>query len=254
MSLSPILLLHIASGTLGMLSGFVAVFLLKGSRRHGLAGSVFVIAMLVLSASGVYLALMKSQPGNVLGGTLTFYLVATAWITARRRDGEPGIFDWGALLVVSAVGACQLTFGLEAALSQTGLKFGYPPWPYFFMGSVAVLAIVGDIRMLVRRGISGTPRIARHLWRMCFALFIAASSIFLARQQLFPAIFRKTGALAFLSFLPLLLMIFWLLRVRFTNAFKRKAIAHAAPLIQSPVESRVRRISIGRPAGTAARV
>jgi hypothetical protein len=222
MSFSPILLLHIGAGTLGMLSGFVAVFLRKGSRRHGLAGSVFVIAMLILAASGVYLALMKSQPGNVLGGTLTFYLVATAWMTARRRDGEPGLFDWGALLIVLAVGACQLTFGLEAALSQTGLRFGYPPWPYFFMGSVAVLAIVGDIRMLVRRGISGTPRIARHLWRMCFALFIAASSIFLARQHLFPAILRRTGALVFLSFLPLLLMVFWLVRVRFANGYKNK--------------------------------
>jgi hypothetical protein len=222
MSYSPILLLHIGAGTLGMLSGFVAVFLRKGSRRHGLAGSVFVIAMLILSASGVYLALMKSQPGNVLGGTLTFYLVATAWMTARRRDGEPGLFDWGALLVVMAVGACQLIFGIEAALSSTGLRFGYPPWPYFFLGSVAVLAIVGDIRMLVRRGISGTPRIARHLWRMCFALFIAASSIFLARQHIFPAILRKTGALVFLSFLPLLLMVFWLVRVRLVNAYKNK--------------------------------
>src|SRR5580704_3388613 len=219
---SPILFLHIGAGTLGMLSGFVAVFLRKGSRRHGLAGSLFVIAMLILSASGVYLALMKSQPGNVLGGTLTFYLVATAWMTARRRDGEPGLFDWGALLIVLAVGACQLTFGLEAALSQTGLRFGYPPWPYFFMGSVAVLAIVGDIRMLVRRGISGTPRIARHLWRMCFALFIAASSIFLARQHLFPDLLQKIGALYFLSFLPLMLMIFWLIRVRFANEYKRK--------------------------------
>ncbi len=43
---------------------------------------------------------MKSQPGNIVGGTLTFYLVATAWMTARRRDAEPGIFDWCALLLV----------------------------------------------------------------------------------------------------------------------------------------------------------
>jgi hypothetical protein len=225
---SPLLALHITAGTLGMLSGFVAVFLLKGSRRHGLAGKVFVISMLGLSASGVYLAIMKSQPGNILVGTLTFYLVATAWMTARRRDGEPGIFDWGALVVVLAVAACQLTFGLEAALSQTGSKYGYPPGPYFFMGSVAVLAVTGDVRMLVRGGTSGTPRIARHLWRMCFALFIAAASIFLARQQLFPALLRQTGALVFLSILPLLLMIFWLLRVRFAHAFKERAIARMA--------------------------
>jgi uncharacterized membrane protein len=69
------LLLHIAAGTLGMLSGFVAVFLLKGSRRHGLAGKVFVVSMLCLSATGTFLAVLKAEPGNILGGTLTFYLV-----------------------------------------------------------------------------------------------------------------------------------------------------------------------------------
>jgi hypothetical protein len=214
---SPLLLLHITAGTLGVLSGFVAVFLCKGSRRHGLAGNVFVISMLGLSASGVYLALMKSQPGNVLGGALTFYLVATAWMAARRRDGEPGLVDWGALLVASAVGAVNLTYGLEAAMSQTGLKYDYPPGPYFFLGSVALIAAAGDIRMLVRGGISGTQRIARHLWRMCFALFIASSSVFLARQHLFPTLLRKTGVLFLLSFLPLILMIFWLIRVSFSN-------------------------------------
>jgi uncharacterized membrane protein len=210
-----------------MLSGFVAVFLRKGSRQHGLAGNVFVISMLCLSATGVFLAVMKSQPGNVLGGSLTFYLVATAWMTARRRDAEPGKLDWAALLVVLGLAVVEVTWGLDAAMSPAGLKYDYPPGPYFFLGSVAVLATIGDVRMLVRHGIAGTQRIARHLWRMCFALFIAASSIFLARQHLFPAFMRKTGMLFFLSFLPLVLMIFWLVRVRFTNAsFTNKARAH----------------------------
>jgi uncharacterized membrane protein len=223
MSYSPILLLHIASGTLGMLSGFVAAFLRKGSRRHGLAGDVFVISMMSLAATGVYLAALKHQPGNILGGTLTFYLVTTAWLTARRKEAgtKTGIFDWGALLIVLAVTATEVTLGLEAAMSPTGLKYDYPPGPYFFLGSIALLATLGDVRMLVRGGIAGTQRLARHLWRMCFALFIAAASIFLARQQIFPAILQKTGVLVFLSVLPLLLMIFWLVRVRFASAYKR---------------------------------
>jgi hypothetical protein len=221
---SPLLFLHIIAGTLGMLSGFVAVFLRKGSRRHGIAGNVFVISMMILSASGVYLAFMKHQPGNILGGTLTFYLVTTAWLTARRGDGQPGVFDWGAFLVVLVLAAVEVTLGLEAAISSTGLKYDYPPGPYFFLGSIAVLATVGDVRMLIRGGVAGTQRIARHLWRMCFALFIAAGSIFLARQQIFPAIFRNTGVLWLLSFLPLLLMIFWLLRVRFAGAYRRKGL------------------------------
>jgi hypothetical protein len=93
--------------------------------------------------------------------------------------------------------------------------------------------MTGDIRMLLRRGISGTQRIARHLWRMCFALFIAAASIFLARQQVFPDLLRRTGVLMGLSFLPLALMIFWLIRVRFTNTHREKNDRSTDRLMQS---------------------
>jgi hypothetical protein len=64
---------------------------------------------------------------------------------------------------------------------------------YFFLGSVALLSAAEDVRMLWHGGVSGALRIARHLWRMCFALFIASASLFLARPQLFPALLRKTG-------------------------------------------------------------
>ena len=58
MQLSPVLVLHICGRTLGMLSGAVAVSFRKGSRRHGLAGRVFVTSMLIMSAAGVYMAFM----------------------------------------------------------------------------------------------------------------------------------------------------------------------------------------------------
>ena len=225
MRFSPMLFLHICAGTLGFLSGAMAVSFRKGSQRHRLAGNIFVISMLSLGTSGAYLAVVKSQPGNVLGGTLTFYLVATAWMTARRRDGETDLFDWGALLAALAIGAVAVIYGVEAANSQAGLKHGYPAGPYFFLGTVAALAAAGDVRILVRGGISGTQRIARHLWRMCYAWFIASASIFLARAHIFPALLRRTGVLFLLSFLPLILMIFWLVRVRFKNAYERNPVA-----------------------------
>jgi hypothetical protein len=199
-----------------MLSGFAAAFLRKGSRQHGIAGNVFVISMLTLSVTGTYMAFLKSQPGNVLGGALTFYLVATSWVTARSRDGHTGLFDWGAFLLVSALGTIMITYGIEAALSPTGLKYGGPAGPYFIFGAIASLAAIGDFRML-RRGVSGKQRIARHLWRMCFALFVASASIFLARAHLFPVLLQKTGVLFGLSFLPLGLLIFWMFRVRFAK-------------------------------------
>ena len=229
MQFSPILPLHICAGTVGILSGAVAVLFRKGSRRHGVAGNVFVMSMLSLASSGAYMAFVKSEPGNFLGGALTFYLVATAWLTARRREGESAFVDWGSLLVALAVGAVTVTFGFEAATSPTGRKYGDPAGEFFFLGLVALLAATGDVRIIVRGGISGAQRIARHLWRMCFAWFIAAASVFLARQHLFPPLLRRTGVLFLLSFLPLILMIFWLLRVLYTKKGRATVLGQALP-------------------------
>ncbi len=226
MRFSPILFFHICAGATGLLSGAAAMSFRKGSRRHRVTGSVFVISMLSLSASGAYLGFIKHQMLNGLMGVLTFYLVATAWLTARRRDGETGIIDWGALMVPLAVGAGLAFNGLEAANSRTGSKDGYPAGAYFLFGSAALLFAVGDVRMLVRGGVSGAQRIARHLLRMCYALFTAAGSFFLGQQQVFPAALRKTYVLSAPVILTIILMIFWLVRV----SFAKRAVGVNVPM------------------------
>jgi len=218
--MSPLLFLHICGGGVGLLSGAVAMSFRKGSRWHGVAGNVFFISMLTMSGAGAYMALMKSQMSNVFGGLLTFYMVATAWVTARRQDGGTGIFGWAGLVAALALGAVMVIFGIEAATSPTGTKAGMSAGMYFPFGFLALLAAGGDARMLLRGGVFGVKRITRHLWRMCFAWFVASASLFLARPHLFPALLSRTHVLFVLGILPLLLMIYWLVRVRFKNAFK----------------------------------
>ena len=210
----PLFFLHIAGGMVGLLSGTVAMVYRKGSRGHRAAGNVFVIAMLIMGACGSTLALMKHQTNNVFGGLLTVYMISTAWLAGHRRDGETSIFDWGALVFGLAIGASLLILGALVVNGQVAPQAGVPLGMYFFMGTIPLLAAAGDIRMLVRGGISGTPRIARHLWRMCFGLFIASGSFFLGQQQVFPPAIRKQYILAPLAILPLVLLIYWLVRVR----------------------------------------
>jgi len=228
---SPLLVFHICAGITGLLSGTVSMSFRKGSRGHRTAGNVFFVSMLCMSAAGVILASMKSQMSNVFGGSLTFYLVATAWATAKRREGVTGLFDWVALLVALVVAATIGTFGVEALHNPSGSKDGVPAPMYFVLTSVALLAAAGDIRMLARGGVFGAQRIARHLWRMCFALFIATGSIFLARPQLFPEILRRTNIIFLAGILPLPLMIFWLLRVRFSNTWKRRSMPRTGNVV-----------------------
>jgi len=221
----PLLVFHIMAGIIGILSGTAAMSFRKGSPRHALAGKVFVISMLTMAASAVYLAFLKHQINNFGGGILTFYLVGTAWLTARRRDGETSIFDWAALLIPLAIGIGGWINGLEALRSTNGSKYGVPAGMHLFMGSVCLLAAAGDVRMLVRGGVFGVQRIVRHLWRMCFGLFIATGSFFLGQgAKVFPSFLLKTNILFVPAILPLILLIFWLFRVRFTNAYKRMSM------------------------------
>jgi uncharacterized membrane protein len=218
----PLLALHICAGIVGLLSGAAALSFAKGSRRHRAAGNVFVISMLILAAAAMPLALRKHQIGNLFAAAFTFYLVATAWATARRREGETVILDWYGLLVAITIGAVLVTCGSKAANSPTGSIGGVPAGMCFFMAFIALLCAAGDARMLLHGGLFGVHRLARHLWRMCFALFIATGSLFLGQQQVFPVFVRGTGVLLIPAILPLILLIFWLLRVRLTNAYKRK--------------------------------
>ncbi len=224
MLFSPLLPVHISAGVVGILSGTAAMSFRKGSPRHALAGKVFVIAMMTMSSSAVYLALTKHQMGNVLGGTFAFYLVTTAWLTARRGDGETSLFDWGALLIPLLVGIGLWISGLQVVYGHARSTDGIPVGMHFFMGSVMLLAAAGDIRMLVRGGVFGAKRIVRHLWRMCFGLFVATGSFFLGQQQVFPAWLRKTNVLFVPALLPLVLLIFWLFRVWFTSTYRKKPL------------------------------
>lgn len=240
----PILILHITGGIVSILSGAVAAILRKGSHRHAIAGRVFVVAMLTMASCGTFLAIVKSQPGNILGGTVMLYMIATAWMTARHPEKSAReLFDWGALLYALTLEAIFLGSGVKALRSPIGMAWGYGPALYFTWAGVILLCIVGDIRMLARGGIFGVQRIARHLWRMCFAFFIASGSFFLGQQKVMPKFIQGSPFLFVPAFLPLLLLISWLVRVRVTAEYKRTSAPPRSPARSTQRSTCLRRTS-----------
>jgi hypothetical protein len=162
---------------------------------------------------------MKGEMDNFTGGIFAFYLVATAWATASQRENETWKLDWIAPPVALAFAVTNFIWGVEVARGQTAVKNQSHAGSYFFFGTLALLSAAGDLRMLLRRGISGRRRLVRHLWRMCFGWFIATISFFLGQQQVFPVWLRGSKVLVLLAFLPLLFLGFWFIRVRFTNIY-----------------------------------
>jgi Predicted membrane protein (DUF2306) len=201
----PILVLHVSAGIFAMLAGAFAISFRKGSRRHRAAGNVFVICMLIVSAAGAWLAFRKSEADNVLGGIFAFYLVTTAWATARHGDAEIWNLDWITPPVALAVAAMWFFWGVEVTRGRMAVEGQSSAKGYFFFGVLALLCMAGDVRMLLRGGASGRQRLARHLWRMCFGWFVATISFFLGQQQVFPRWLQGSSVLVVLAFLPLLL-------------------------------------------------
>jgi hypothetical protein len=227
---SPLLVFHAACGITGIFSGAAALTFRKGSPRHALAGKIFVAAMLSMAVSAVALAIQRNQPNNISGGILTFYLITTAWLTARRKDGETSKLDWIALVIPLLAGLGGWIVGYQALHSPSGTKYGVPAGMHLFMGTVMLLAAAGDIRMLLAGGLYGAQRVVRHLWRMCFGLFIATGSFFVGGQAVkaFPSVFHDSPLLLIPALAPLAFLVFWFAKIRLSKSYRKKPLPTVA--------------------------
>jgi uncharacterized membrane protein len=206
-------LLHIVAGLIALFAGATALAAKKGGPLHRKAGLVFVVSMAMMAASGATLAALKPDALSVVAGLLTLYLVATAFLTVRDAGTRAQLLGWTAVVLASAVGIAGLILGFQTAQSATGKLHGYPPAPYFIFATISLLGASLDVRML--RGVVpvGKRRVARHLWRMCCAMFIATSSFFIGQAKVFPEPMRDLTLLSLPVLAVLLLWAYGLTRV-----------------------------------------
>ena len=207
---SMLLPIHIAAGALAIVLGAVALVVRKGGTTHRRSGLLFVYAMVVLGITA-------SMLGNVLGGFMTVYFVGTALTTVRPVSSWTRLINSGALTIAVGLALVDIVLGVTAFNSPRGFLNGVPFVMFFFIATVLLLAVADDVRIM-RFGVPrGGPRLARHLWRMCFALFIAAGSFFSIRERV-AKILPEPFTTAPMRALPILLvfgaMFYWLWRVR----------------------------------------
>ena len=208
---------HVAAGTTALATGYVAIAARKGGTWHRRSGTVFVWAMIAMGLAAVGIAVFEGKD-DVAGGALAAYLVFTAWTTVKPLPGAGGgrRGDIALMLLAflfAAAGFAQAFTVLGMPGSQ---KDGVPAGMMFFLSSIVLLAAIGDARMIWAGGIQGTRRLARHLWRMCFGLFIASGSFVaqLVMMKFMPAWMRSVPVIIVFSAAPLVVLLYWMWRVR----------------------------------------
>jgi hypothetical protein len=210
--------IHIVAGALAIVLGGIALTTRKGATVHRGAGLLFVYAMLTMGISGSLLALRQNWTNaNVMGGFMSAYFVVTGLTTVRPMAGWTRWINLAALAVAVGLALVQFRLGIIAFNSPRRALAGVPFFMLFFLGTITALAAVGDVRALRAGALRGSPRLARHLWRMCFALFIAAGSFFSIRSRV-ARVLPDPLTTAPMRALPVLLifvaMFYWLWRVR----------------------------------------
>jgi hypothetical protein len=214
------LLTHVLGGTTAVVSGFAALLVAKGGRAHRRTGMVFVVAMAIMGIFATVVATYEAKVSSIVGGIFSLYFVLTGFTTVRpiRMLGRR---EHIAIMVVPlAMAAFLFTYGFIALGLPGAMLNGVPAAMMLFLASVNILAAVGDWRMIRAGGLGGARRVARHLWRMCFGMFIATGSFFIGQMQVFPKPLRILPLMLALGVAPLGVLLYWMWRVRLRQSLR----------------------------------
>ncbi|MEO7132580.1 MAG: DUF2306 domain-containing protein [Vicinamibacterales bacterium] len=208
MSQTVLLPVHIIAAVVALACGYVALFATKGAPLHRKAGMLFVYAMMVMSLSAAYIAAVANVTTSVIAGLLTFYFVVTGMLTVRRTP-PPSWIQVAGVAVALSVGLLALRAGFDM------IARGRPEAvPMLIFGGMALLGATGDVRVMRSGGIAGRLRIKRHLWRMCFAMWVAAASFFWGPPNRVPELIRYPLLFPIPVLAPIAVMFYWQWRMR----------------------------------------
>lgn len=175
-----LLIIHIAAGSIALLTAALALAAPKGQRWHILAGRIYAVAMTVIFLTAVPLAILGASIFLLLIAVFSFYLVFAGWRFARNRRRRAHPVDWAAVSILGATGLAMWGYAVVIALS------GSSQWvTLLIFGAIAVALGLADARFH-RRQPGGALRVARHLTNMLAATIATVTAVTVVNVDLEP--------------------------------------------------------------------
>ncbi len=184
-----LLVLHIAGGAAGLLSGSIAASVKKGNAIHKLSGKVFFYGMLTASLSALVLSWLPGHPNLFLFavGGFTLYMILTGyriiWLKRELTNNTRpiSVLDYGLSLF-------GLLFGLyllfqSVNLLVAGKMFGLVPGVF---GLVCINYARMDYALLSGKKGIRAAWMANHITRMMGALIASYTAFLVVNVNLQP--------------------------------------------------------------------
>lgn len=214
------LFFHIISGSLVLIFGVIALLASKGRTLHKFSGNVFFAVMVILSITAAYLEIQLDE--FPIMALLALYFTSSSWMVVKRQPAKIGLFEYIAFVGITLVSITFFKWGWDISEGKKVLEGTMPLAFYFVWGSFSAFAAILDFIMIVKGGVSGKHRLARHLWRMCIALLMSILSFL--DQDIFPEFILQSGILWAPIVILFLTMFYWLSSFLFSHWRKPKAV------------------------------
>ena len=181
-----LLVIHIAAGSVALLTALVALVTAKGGVVHVRAGRVYAIGMTLIFLTAIPLAILGADVFLLLIAVFSFYLVFAGWRFARNRSRRPQPVDWAAVAIMGLTGLGMWGYAVVLGMSGSGqwvtmLAFGF----------IAVALSVADGLFFnqgrrARRRPAPHLRIQRHLTNMMAGTIATVTAVMVVNVSMNP--------------------------------------------------------------------
>jgi len=182
-----LLILHIAAGTITLLSSVVAIVSKLADTAHNwhvVSGRLFFIGMTGIFITGLTMSSIRFNPPMLFISIFSFYF---AWMGRRyaiNRKGTPSQLDQIVVPVMLLGFAGMIAYGLYSQYIQ-GESFGIV---ILVFGIIGIMNAITDLQLLRKGGAKGKVRIAEHLGKMLGGTIAAITAFLVVNVHFEPAI------------------------------------------------------------------
>ena len=174
-------MLHFHVGCAAVVAGFAALASRKGEATHRAAGKIFLLAMLVLTLSGLWMSISREILFTVFLSAIALHAFVTGWAAAALQHRIARTITQASGFSAGAITTGAILGGLKAAGTTGGVLNGLPPAAFYLIAGIGCLLCYYDLVFCLTR----TPS-----ERLGFSFFLATGIFFFGNNHVLPAALR----------------------------------------------------------------
>ncbi len=179
------LILHIAAGTISLLSGPLAIAFKHGGKLHRIAGKAFVFSMLTVALSATIVGLAHKNFFLIIVAVFSAYLVSTGYRILHLKNlnklQKPEKKDWmitGTMLLFSLA---FVTWGIYLLIHKESFSL-----VFLTFGGISFLLVQRDRKLYAAKNLTKNYWLFTHITKMIAGIIAAFTAFLVVNVQFQP--------------------------------------------------------------------